>query len=205
MGFKSPTLLTGSLPQHWRVAFFVYSGAVPKRRAKNDAVEAARIAADASIQAARIQTQGTVRGARVAAISGLVGAIVAGSCGVAGTGVGTYLTTKAQGLPQSIQSVPTTMINAVMVEVTNTWDTATQKYVGLLAYRDPYTGGPGSIAAAYPEGHQVAARCLEPAGRIIIDTSYRDRPTSSTVWIQLSDDLWLPGGYVTATAALPIC
>ncbi|MEO3771616.1 hypothetical protein [Micromonospora sp. B9E7] len=173
-----------------------------RRRAKNEAARATLSAADASIEAARIQGRATMRAARLSAVSALVGALVAGSCGVAGTGVGTYLTIRGQ---EPAPQLPRSVAALVMARVVNTWDTETRQNVGVRAYESPYQGGQYTEVWLYVEGEQVGVRCVELAGRTIRDTPHGDRPTSSTAWLKLTEDRWLPAGYVSASAPLPAC
>jgi hypothetical protein len=116
--------------------------------------------------------------------------------------------TTQSGAPQPSGSPSTEVFEA---RIEQTMDVDTNRFVGVISYRDPTESGRGTDAGHYPEGGTVHVVCVLRYGREIRDKEWRDRPLSTRVWYRLStpDPQWVPDMYVrlvpsTGKTALPV-
>lgn len=98
----------------------------------------------------------------------------------------------ATSAPDSPAAVPGDGVSAV---IQNTWDSGSQSLVGVYKYpradsNEGRVNGPGEGAAI-----QVVCQVLD--GRLVTDTPYKDRPTSSTVWNRLADGYYVSDIYTS--------
>jgi hypothetical protein len=119
----------------------------------------------------------------------------------------------SSGLTSRPPSPDGTGARVIEARIDGTMDVNSNRFVGLISYRDPTENGRGTDAGHYPEDGTVYVVCVKMDGREIRDEPWRDRPLSTRVWYRLSttDPQWVPSMYVRLvpvagqTPAVPLC
>lgn len=107
--------------------------------------------------------------------------------------------------PRTTAPAPTISGTPVDAKIADTWEVATNYYVGVKVYSDPTETGKGTEVAHHPEGAPVQVFCRLQEGRTIEDSPWRDRPTSTNTWYLISERKghWVPDMYVELLEGSP--
>ncbi|HEU0132178.1 MAG TPA: hypothetical protein VFQ85_14410 [Mycobacteriales bacterium] len=81
----------------------------------------------------------------------------------------------------------------VQAHVRDTWDDARQALIGVSRYPSAFTNV-GRMDGPH-EGDLIEVVCQERHGRLVTDTPYHDRQTSSSVWDRLADGTFVSDIY----------